>query len=112
MLFKAETEGVLASVVINANQALTLAEVSDVFDRSAIQGTSTKILKLANNTLEALLQNNYHLKSVTIVEDNVNIYVRMINNEYYLVTITNNEEVAGLREHNLSELIVRLNALL
>lgn len=106
------TEGILGSSVIMSSQALVMAEASSSFDRSVIQGMSSKIMTLANETLSALLSSNYGLKSITIQETDHFIYVRPINEKFHVVVITNTEETPGLREMNIKELIKRLQDIL
>ncbi len=110
--FETKTEGILGSSIIDTNQALVMAEASQKFDRSSIQGTSAKIIDLSMKTLEELLGKNFRLISTTIEEENHFIYVRQINDKYHIVVITDKSETPGLREMNIRQLSKQLAELL
>jgi len=106
--FEEVTDGVLGTSVISASQALMMAGSSKNFDRDIIQGMSVKFLQLANETMEKLA-NSTDLDSVTVEEDNLIVFIRTINQDYYLVAITDKSETAGLRISNLDSLIEKLS---
>ena len=110
--FEKNTEGILGSSVILSNQALVIAESSSTFKRSLVEGMSSKILTLANETLKSLLNSSYNLRAITIQEENHYIYVKPISEKYYVVVITNIEETTGLREMNVNELTNQLKNIL
>ncbi|OLS26217.1 MAG: hypothetical protein HeimC2_15870 [Candidatus Heimdallarchaeota archaeon LC_2] len=109
--FEEKTEGILGSCVILSSQALMMAEASNHFDRSIIQGMSEKLMRLSREVIEMLIQ-NAGLQSVTIEENNHFVYVRKVNPEYHVVVITDKSELSGLRDVNIKGLISRLNEIL
>lgn len=109
--FEEQTEGILGSCVIDSNQALMMAEASQNYDRSVIQGMSERFIRLAKETLSSLIDNP-RLHSVTIEEENHYLYIRTINQGYHVVVLTDKSETPGLREMNIKELITRLNKVL
>ena len=109
--FEAQTEGIQGSCVIDSRQALMMAEASQNYDRSVIQGMSERFIRLAKETLSALIENPT-LESVTVEEKEHFLYIRTINQGYHLVVLTDKSETPGLREMNIKELIARLNKIL
>jgi predicted regulator of Ras-like GTPase activity (Roadblock/LC7/MglB family) len=105
--FEANTEGILGCSIIYAKDALLLAESSQKFERLVIQWLSEKMLSLAKESLQQLM-NEYTLLSVTIEEKDHFVYLRPIGDEYYAVIITTKEENRGLLEHNIKRLLERL----
>lgn len=111
--FADNTEGILGSSVILSSQALMIAEQSSAFESSVIEGTSARIMQMSNNVLQALLQkSDYELQAITIQEKDHYIYVRPVNEKYYVVVITNTKEASGLRELNVKTLIQHLKKVL
>ncbi|MFW9853242.1 MAG: roadblock/LC7 domain-containing protein [Candidatus Thorarchaeota archaeon] len=105
--FEANTEGILGCSIIYAKDALLLAESSQKFERLVIQWLSEKMLSLAKESLQQLM-NEYTLQSVTIEEKDHFVYLRPIGEEYYAVIITTKEENRGLLEHNIRRLLEQL----
>ena len=110
-VFETQTDGILGSCVIDSNQALMMAEASQNYDRSVIQGMSERFMRLAKEFLEPLISNPT-LRSVTIEERDHFIYIRPVNDSYHVVVLTDKSETAGLREMNIKELISRLQKVL
>ncbi len=111
--FAQSTEGILGSSVILSSQALIIAEHSSTFNTSIIEGMSARIMEMGHQVLEALLGTTDHeLQAITIQEKNHYIYVRPVNEKYYVVVITNTREAPGLRELNVKTLIKHLRKVL
>jgi len=109
--FEEQTEGIMGSCVIDSTQALMMAEASQNYNRSVIQGMSERFMRLAIETLTALVDNP-KLRSVTVEEHSQILYIRPINEKYHVVVLTDKSETPGLREMNIKELISRLNNIL
>ena len=109
--FEQNTEGILGCSIIYAKDALLLAESSQKFERLVIQWLSEKMLSLAKESLQQLMQ-EYTLMSVTIEEKDHFVYLRPIGEDYYAVIITTKEENRGLLEHNIKRLLQRLTPMM
>lgn len=102
--FEENTEGVLGSSIIYSPQALMVAEASSGFEREIVQAMSMRLLQMADQVLKELLK-TYTMQKVLIEENDHFIYLRPINEDYYLTVITQKVEALGILEHNLKVLI-------
>ncbi|MHA2503306.1 MAG: hypothetical protein ACXAE3_10600 [Candidatus Kariarchaeaceae archaeon] len=105
--FEDKTEGVLSTCVISQAQALMMASTNDVYDENVLQGMSVRMIRLAMETLELLLESP-SLQSISLEEDDNYIFIQSINADYFALAVTDKSEFSGVRLSNLQKLVQQL----